>query len=298
MPIKVINPFFSYPRILGHELAVEVLEVGGGVGTLLSPGAFCAVEPYFYCGVCVACRQSKTNCCKEMVVIGVHEDGGMREQLILPANKLLPSASLPLEHLALVEMLCIGAHAVRRAAIRKGQSVLIVGAGPIGLGAAVFAKLEGAEPVLMDINEQRLHFAEQFLPIGGTIKATQNSKEDLLERFEGELPDVVLDATGSQVSMQNAFDYTASAGTLVFIGIYPGKICLDDPEFHRKELTLMSSRNATRSDFEYVLAALEAGKINLTPWISIEAALDQVPRKFPEWNDPEKGIVKAMIALD
>ena len=292
------QPFFSYPRILGHELAVEVLEVGTGVDEPLPAGTFCAVEPYIHCGQCIACRKGKTNCCTRMVVLGVHEDGGMRERILLPASKLLPSVSLPLEHLALVEMLCIGAHAVRRAGVGKGDRVLVIGAGPIGLGTAAFAHIEGAQPVLMDINAQRLDFARQFLPVHNTLIASKESTSQLKEMFGGELPDTVFDATGNQSSMENAFDLTASGGTLVFIGIYRGQLRFDNPEFHRKELTLLSSRNATRSDFEYVMDNLERGNINLTPWISRVADLGKVADEFSGWTDPTAGIVKAMIALD
>ena len=292
------QPFFTYPRVLGHELAVEVLDVGEGVRDGISTGTFCAVEPYFYCGNCVACKKGRTNCCKKMVVMGVHEDGGMREKMLLPAAKLLPSQSLPLEHLALVEMLCIGAHAVRRAGIKQGDHVLVIGAGPIGLGTAAFTEIAGAKPVLLDINEHRLEFAKQFLPISHTLLSNQHVSSQLVEICAGELPDIVFDATGNQSSMQQAFTFTASAGKLVFIGIHQGRLSFDNPEFHRKELTLLSSRNATRSDFEYVLDNLEQGKINLTPWISRVADLDQVADEFPTWIDPKAGVVKAMVALD
>src|SRR6187200_130629 len=131
------QPFFTFPRILGHELGVEVLEVGDGV-TAVSPGDRCAVEPYLNCGACAACRRGRGNCCERLQVLGVHVDGGMRELLHVPADKLHRSRALNLETLALVETLSVGAHAVARGRPTPSDLVLVVGAGPIGLSVAIF----------------------------------------------------------------------------------------------------------------------------------------------------------------
>ncbi len=153
------QPFFEYPRILGHELSGEVVRVGEEV-TSVKPGDRVAIEPYLNCGECVACRRGKPNCCTRLAVFGVQTDGGMRELVTLPAHKLHPSGTLPLEQLAIVETLCIGAHAVERAGLAAGERVLVVGAGPIGLTVITFAGLAGADVTVMELNPQ----AARLLP--------------------------------------------------------------------------------------------------------------------------------------
>ena len=290
-------PFFEYPRVLGHELGVEVLETGSDVSGL-SRGDYCAVEPYLNCGVCGPCRSGRTNCCAKLSVLGVHEDGGMCEQFKMPAHKLHRSTMLPLEHLALVEMLTIGAHAVRRAGIADRHKVAVVGAGPIGLSAIQFAVLAGARPVVVEMDTGRRDFCERFLDVAGTIDPAKDADTALRECFGGDLPDVVFDATGNQRAMQASFDLVGSGGTLVFIGIYRGDISFYNPEFHRKEMTLLSSRNATPADFSYVLQTLEEGKINLTPWITHRTPFDEAGEQFPRFLDRDEGVIKAMIDMD
>lgn len=286
------QPFFSYPRVLGHELGVEVLDPGLSG---LEAGDHCAVEPYLHCGACPACKAGRTNCCQKLVVLGVHEDGGMTGELVLPAAKLHPSKSLPLEHLALVEMLTIGAHAVGRAGLNARHRVLVVGAGPIGLSVAQFALLAGAEPVVFEMDALRRAFCYNFLGIEHCMAPGDNPMAQLRKVFDGALPDVVFDATGNALSMHRSFSFVESGGTLVFVGLILGEISFHNPEFHRKEMTLLSSRNATSGDFEYVIRMLEAGKINLTPWITHRTPFENVPADFSRWLDRAEGVVKAMV---
>src|SRR5579871_2981086 len=155
-------PFFSYPRIPGHELGVEVLSVGAGVDNV-RPGDRCSVEPYINCQKCHACRRGHTNCCEHHQTLGVHCDGGLRPRFLVPARKLHVSRRLTFEQLALVETLAIGCHAVSRAALQAGETCLIVGAGPIGLATLEFAKLAGANVIMLDVNAQRLDFCRRVM---------------------------------------------------------------------------------------------------------------------------------------
>ncbi|HEY8990846.1 MAG TPA: zinc-binding alcohol dehydrogenase family protein [Luteolibacter sp.] len=291
------QPFFTYPRVLGHELGVEVLAVGDGV-TNVKAGDRCSVEPYLNCGTCIACRSGKGNCCTKLQVIGVHADGGMRERFVLPAAKLHPSEKLSYEQLALVETLGIGAHAVQRAAVKAGEFALVIGAGPIGLSAMQFAVEAGANTIVVDINDQRLEFCQQQL---GVQHAINGQREDVLERLleitNGDLPTAVFDATGNPTSMKNAFNYPAHGGRLVFIGLFPGEVPFDDPNFHRRELTLMASRNSAPEDFGRIIKAIEEGRIDTRPWITHRAEADEVPALFESWTMPETGVLKAIIGF-
>lgn len=291
--------FFSYPRIMGHELAVEVIDIGAtDVELDYAVGDLCCVIPYLNCGACIACRRGQSNCCTQMQVLGVHVDGGMREQFTLPADKLLKADGVPLEQLALVEMLCIGAHAASRARIRPGDDALVIGAGPIGLATAQFAKIAGAEVMMMEVNQRRLDFCEEVLGIDKLIDARGDAMGQVKDSLRGELPTLVFDCTGNAWSMHGAFDYVAHGGSLVLVGHITGDITFSDPHFHSHELTLLASRNATPADFAWVIECLRAGEINLAPWITHQADPEGIVADFPRWVDPATGVIKAMLRFD
>ena len=287
------QPFFSYPRILGHELGVEIADIGPNAAGL-RVGDLCAVEPYLDCGRCIACRQGKTNCCVNLKVLGVHTDGGMREFITLPTRKLHRSERLTPDQLALVETLGIGAHAVARARLQAGEFVLVIGAGPIGQGVINFAQLAGARVIVIDVSEERLEFARQR-----GVENTLQGKDDPLSRVkeitEGNLATAVFDATGNAGSMSKAFDYVAHAGRLVLVGLIQGDVTFSDPDFHRKEMAILSSRNATGADFARILRLLESGKIDPTVWTTHRASSASFVKEFPRWIEPGAGLVKGLI---
>ena len=291
------QPFVTYPRVLGHELGVEVVAVGEGVDNVLV-GDSCAVEPFLNCGDCVACRRRKTNCCERLRVLGVHVDGGMRETFALPADKLHKSETLSFDQLALVEPLCIGAHAVARAQVEEGESAVVVGAGPIGLSVIQFALAAGARVTVLDVNEERLGFAREHFRVEATIKAGEGALERVREAAGGGLPTAVFDATGNLRSMNAAFDMVAHGGRLVLVGFCQGVVTFDDAGAHRRELTLMCSRNATREDFGRVIGLLEDGAVDVAPWITHRVAFgDAAVGQFPLWLDPRSRFIKAVIEM-
>ncbi|GHO71224.1 zinc-type alcohol dehydrogenase [Ktedonobacter sp. SOSP1-52] len=290
------QPFFTYPRILGHELSVEVMATEQG-DIALTGGALCAVEPYFNCGYCPACLRGKPNCCINLNVFGVHIDGGMREFAYIPTAKLHPSTTLASEQLALVEPLAIGAHAVSRAQLSSHERVLVVGAGPIGLAVTQCALLAGAQVIVMDMSEQRLAFCQGLWPQVICLH-TQSNALALLQREVGDdLPPVVFDATGNSQSMHAAFSYVGYAGRLIFVGLFQGDISFHDPDFHRRELTVLSSRNATFKDFRFVIHALEKGHINIAPWITHRTTSDNVLESLPLWFGGRSDLLKGVIAF-
>ena len=294
------QPFFSYPRILGHELGVEVLAVGDGV-TAVAPGDRCAVEPYLNCGRCIACRRGKPNCCSHLKVMGVHIDGGQRERFVVPAAKLHRAGSLSFDQLALVETLGIGAHAVERAALDAGETVAVLGAGPIGLAVIQFVLAAGARVLVVDLNVRRLAFCRDRLglPADATIdtSTTPDVARRLAELTGGDLPTAVFDATGNAASMAASFNYPAPGGRLVFVGLFTGDVTFNDPNFHRRELTLLGSRNSRPEDFRHIISLVESGRVDTNAWITHRAEIDAVPACFASWTDPASGVLKAMIAI-
>ena len=289
------QPFFNYPRILGHELGVEVVDPGTDPHGLQA-GDRCSVEPYLNCGHCIACRRGKPNCCTQLKVLGVHIDGGMRPYLAIPAHKLHRSAKLDYEQLALVETLGIGAHAVERAEPTKADFVLIIGAGPIGLSVIQFALVTGATVAVMDVSASRLAFSRQ-LGVKHTIVAGPDAAAELKSIGGGELPTIVIDATGNPKSMAATFDLTAHGGRIVFVGLFQGDVTFNDPNFHRRELTLCASRNALPKTFRDIIALIEAGQIDTRPWITHRFALADTPDYFPKEISGNGAVLKAMITV-
>lgn len=290
------QPYFNYPRILGHELAAEYVS-GDAEG--FEKGERVTIMPYFYCGKCIACRSGKPNCCVQIQVCGVHADGGMVEYLSVPSYALLHGEGLSFDELALVEPLAIGAHAIRRAAIQPDEYVLVVGAGPIGLGVMAFAKITGAQVIAMDINEQRLFFCREKLGIPFTINS---AKEEALQRLKeltnGDMPTAVIDATGSLKAINNSFSYIAHGGRYILVGLQKGNICFSHPEFHKREATLMSSRNATKADFEQVINSIKNGLVQPLSFITHRVLFDEVKDEFANWLNPQNNVIKAMVAMD
>jgi 2-desacetyl-2-hydroxyethyl bacteriochlorophyllide A dehydrogenase len=291
-------PFFSYPRIPGHELGVEVVEVGEGVDNV-KVGDRCSVEPYINDPDSYASRRGFPNCCEKLEVLGVHRDGGMRPLFLLPARKLHPSTKLTYDQLALVETLAIGCHAVNRGAPTAEESCLVIGAGPIGLATLEFVKLSGAKTIVVDMNEGRLDFCKRVMGIEHTIQLTENIEKDLREITDGHLPDVVIDATGSSGSMSAAFGYVApGGGRLVYVGITTDEVKFRHPVYHRPEGTLLCSRNALPGDFTRIIGLIETGQIDTVPWITHRSGFDELPEVFPSYTKPETGVIKAIVEVD
>lgn len=284
------QPFFSYPRILGHELAVEVLAVGEGV-TSVRVGDRCAVNPYMHCGACSACKRGKTNCCEKLRVLGVHTDGGMRDEIVIPAAHLYPNDRLSMAQLALVETLGIGAHAVKRSAVEKGERALVIGTGPIGLSVIEFLRVEGADVSVLEIDDKRRGFCKDVYGIDRGYQSADEVKAD-------ELPTLVFDCTGNKESMMAALQLMSNGGKLVFVGLFVGDFTFADPEFHRRETTLLSSRNCTPPEHRRIIELIEAGRIDTTPWVSDRVAAGGMIERFPRWLDRESGVVKAIVEWD
>lgn len=292
-------PFFSYPRIPGHELGVEVTAAGEGVEHV-KIGDLCSVEPYMNCRQCYSCRRGHTNCCENLKVLGVMMDGGLTDHLLLPARKLHPANQLTPEQCALVETLAIGCHAVNRGNPQPGDNVVVVGAGPIGLAAIEFVKLSGARTIVLDMNEKRLEFCRTRMGIKDTITAPGDGTElELLKQLtNGQLADLVIDATGSNKSMSHCLNFAAFAGRVVYVGITQQEVSFPHaPIMHRRELTLLASRNALGDDFRRIIKLIEAGKIDTGPWITHTTSFDNLMEEFASFTRPETGVIKAIVKL-
>jgi 2-desacetyl-2-hydroxyethyl bacteriochlorophyllide A dehydrogenase len=230
-------------------------------------------------------------------VLGVHADGGMREQVVLPARKLHKSAKLDFDQLALIETLAIGCHAVARAQLDRGERVLILGAGPIGLSVVPFVQSAGATPIVADVSRERLDASRRLLKVEHAQFADDTLAEQLKALTGNDLPTAVIDATGNAQSMARTFDLVAPGGRIVFVGLFQGDVSFNDPNFHRRECTLLASRNALPADFARIIKLVEDGVVDTTPWITHRCPAAEFPGKIADWQRPNVRLLKAMLEI-
>lgn len=287
------QPYLAYPRVMGHEFSGLVEEAPAD--SSLRPGDPAFVMPYLSCGHCIACRKGKTNCCVNIQVLGVHRDGAFTEYLSVPQQFVHKAEGVTLDQAAMVEFLSIGAHAVRRGEVQAGQRVLVVGAGPIGMAALIFSKLRGAIVTALDTRRDRLDFCTRHLGVAAAVQIGDDDEAHLSELTDGDFYDVVFDATGNAGAMERGFKFVAHGGRYVMVSVVRDTIRFSDPEFHKRETTLLGSRNATMEDFETVLTAMRAGLIPDAALNTHRMPLSQVPSDFKTLLDPAQGVVKAIV---
>jgi 2-desacetyl-2-hydroxyethyl bacteriochlorophyllide A dehydrogenase len=276
------QPIYTYPRIIGHELSGIVAEAPANSHGIHA-GDHCAIEPYISCGKCRACAMGRNNCCENIRLFGIHVDGGMQEYLLVPVGLLHKSNRLSLDQLALVETLGIGAHAVRRSGLKEGEDTLIVGAGPIGIAVAQFASVLGARVHIVEKSEWRRAFVESM-----------GYKSSLTA--EGRQANVVFDATGNAVAMSSSLANVATGGSLTFVGLTRDPVCLDDVLFHRKEVTLLASRNSVGL-FPQIIRLIEDGKIDTSHWVTDRLTLSEVASQF-QYLPTRQTLVKAIVDVN
>ena len=285
--------FFSYPRILGHEVSAKVVDASPAHHNIL--GQSCMLMPYISCGQCVACRKGKTNCCSAIQVIGVHIDGAMQEYITVPPSLLLISESLSLDHLAIVEPLAIGAHAIRRAQLSKGETVAVVGAGPIGLGIMWIASRIGCTVIAIDTNNTRLQMAKEHF---GAVEIMHSDAQTptLINQFtNGDGCDAVFDATGSRIALESGINYMGHGGRYVLVGLAKSDLSFFHPDIHAKESSILCSRNATKVDFDMVIALLTQDMFPIESYITHHCHSDQMISLFDSWVDPKSKVIKALV---
>ena len=279
------HPFLDYPRVIGHELSGYVVE-GPDAGKLV------VVNPYLSCGTCRACRRGKPNCCSRIEVLGVHRDGGMCSRIAVPAHNLYSAEGLTEKQAAMVEFLAIGAHAVSRSGVGAGDLVLVTGAGPIGIGVAIFARRAGAEVHLMDLSQERLDLARRLFG----FEKRHRPGDDVLRGPLADGFDAVFDATGSAKAIEAGFPLLAHGGSAVLVSVVKDDITFTDSEFHKREARIIGSRNALKSDFERVMEAMRSGDVPTDAIASETIGLTALPERFPGLVENREHLVKVLVA--
>lgn len=289
------QPYLSYPRVIGHELAGEVIEADPGSNVAI--GTIVTVNPYIACGACIACRKGKPNCCAAISVLGVHADGGLCDYLCVPDSAVIPAEGLTVDQAAMVEFLSVGAHAVARGAIESGDQVLVVGAGPIGVAAALFATMRGGRVTLIERDAARAAYARNHLGIGGTLIAGEDIDARLAAMTDGQFFDCVFDATGNAQAIRKGLDYVAHGGRYVLISVVKDDISFSDPEFHKRETTLIGSRNATHEDFAHVIECIRSGTIDTRTLNTQQIAVRNIVKDFPKLLADQSSVLKAIVSF-
>jgi 2-desacetyl-2-hydroxyethyl bacteriochlorophyllide A dehydrogenase len=289
------HPFLQYPRVMGHEISAYVVEAGSG--SPFRPGELVIVNPYLACGRCIACRKGKPNCCMAIEVLGVHTDGAFCDEIVVPETNVYPAGGLKPEQAASVEFLAIGAHAVRRAGPSDGGRALVIGAGPIGLGTALFARIAGFDVTLADVSEERLAAARDRFAFESTLVAGDPALAAASLLTDNEGFDAVFDATGNARSMNAALPFVAHGGVLVFVSVVKDEIAFADPEFHKREMSIIGSRNALEEDFMHVAACIASGAIDTDKLITHRTSLEGAATDLPRWAHAKEGLIKATISV-
>src|SRR5512138_2872090 len=288
-----VQPYLTYPRVMGHELSGEVVDAP--IGSKLRQGDPVYVVPYLSCGKCSACRKHKTNCCQALQVLGVHRDGALVQYLCVPERFVFSAQGVTLDEAAMVEFLSIGAHAVSRGEVTEDHRVLVSGSGPIGIACALFAKLRGASVTVIDLRPDRLALCREKLGIAHALQVDEDIDARLRSITHGDMFDVVFDATGNPQAMQRGFGYIGHGGTYVLVSVVSADITFSDPEFHKREARLLASRNATAGDFEFVIECIRAGKIPVAHLRTHSAPLAELPAALVDWIKPESQVIKAVV---
>lgn len=291
------QPLFSFPRVIGHEVAGTVDQLGAGV-TSLAVGDRVCLMPCIPCGICHACRSGRTNACGKLRLYGVHEDGGLQEFLAAPAeNWLRVHRQAPAEEASMLEPLTIGAHAVAKLGLKPGDRVLVVGAGPIGMSCAVNARTYGAHVVLSDTSPQRRIFGEKNFGLAVLDPFRYDYLEEISRMTDGALFDAVVDTTASKSAMENAWKWITQGGKIVFVGICNGTLELEGLSFHMREPSLYVTRNSTPKDFQRVLEFWRQGWLDPGAFITHTVPFAQAKQELVRWTKPEAGVFKGVVRL-
>ena len=272
------NNLVSYPRIIGHELAGVVMSIPEDNPKGIKPGDKVVVEPYVYCGHCYPCRIGRTNCCTDMHTLGVHIDGGMCEYFCHPAHMLVKMPEgMTFEQAAMAEPLTISMHGIHRGAFKAGEYCVVIGAGPIGLAAAMTAQAYGGHGILIDIVQERLDFAKNVAGIEYVINSgKEDATKKIAEITNGDMAQLVIECSGANQAIRATFDYVCNAGRVVFTGWPKKETSLPTDVITKKELDIRGGRNSAR-EFEEALDLIFSRRVDMEKILTKVVSAEEAP---------------------
>lgn len=290
------NPMVKYPKIPGHEISAEIIELGESVPDSLRVGQLVTVMPYTHCGKCPSCKRYRFNACEFNETLGVQRDGAMAEYICVPWKKILVAEGLSEIELAVIEPLTVGFHAVGRGRVIDADTVLVLGCGMIGLGAIIAAVARGARVIVVDLDDEKLAVAKQ-LGAHLVINSSQVDLSSYLTTFIPGGPDVVIEAVGNPHTYLAAIREVAFTGRVVFIGYAKDDVSFATKFFVQKELDILGSRNATPDDFRQVIEFLKNKKLPLEKIITRIVTLDQAELAIAEWARAPRKVIKMLLKI-
>lgn len=291
------NAYISYPRVPGHEFSAEIVEIGEN-DRGLKPGMIVTCNPYFNCGHCYSCERGLVNACMDNQTMGVQREGAFAEYITMPIDRIYDGKGLPPKTLALIEPFCISYHGVSRAKVQKGERVLVVGAGTIGVLAAVAAKAKGAEVTLCDVAPEKLAYAYETFGLHHKLlnDSAENFEKGVDALTDGNGFDVTIEAVGLPQTFQNCIDAACFGGRIVLVGV--SKRNIDDFFFtiiQKKELNVFGSRNAMKQDFLELIDLVRAGGVDLEKIVTNEYAWTDAPKAFEDFSENAGKMLKVIF---
>lgn len=287
--------YITYPRVPGHEFSAEIVEVEpNDYG--LHAGMLVTANPYFNCGKCYSCQNGLVNCCTTSKTMGIQREGAFAEYITLPIERIYNGKNIAAKTLALVEPFCISYHGVKRLNLQKDEKVLIVGAGTIGVLAAVAAMAAGAEVTICDVAADKLEYAKKF----GIHHTICNTSPDVFIQETASLTngngfDVTIEAVGIPATFQNCIDAVCFGGRMLQIGVGKQNADFFFTSIQQKELMIMGSRNARKEDFLEAIDMLNEGKLNIDKVITNIYKLDQAAKAFEDFHKHGNSMLKVLI---
>jgi len=291
-----LNPLVELPRIPGHEIGGEIIETGAGVSSAYQPGQRVIVLPYTSCGTCSSCRKGRVNACRYNRTLGVQQDGGLAEEIVLPAEKMILNETLDPRFLALVEPLSVGFHAVARGRVSSSDRIVVLGCGMIGMGVVIGAVARGAEVIAVDLSAEKTALAKQFGARHTIDAGTEDVAARIVELTDDQGVDVAFEAVGLPETFRQAIDLAGFCGRVVYVGYAKAPVTYQTQMFNLKELDIMGSRNATRSDFDAVIAYLETIGDRAASLISKVIPFAEAEGALPFW-DKNRDVLKVIVEI-
>ena len=291
------NSLVSYPRIIGHEIAGEIISVSGTNPKNLQPGDRVVVDPYIYCGKCYPCCIGRTNCCNELEVLGVHRNGGMQEYFCHPADMLVKiPENMNWEWAAMAEPLTISLHGIHRGGLKAGEYCVIIGAGPIGLAAGLVAEAYGAHVILIDILQKRLDFARN-MGIEYTVNSKlENPAKKIREFTGGELAQLVMECSGSNSAVRSTLDMVCHAGRITLTGWPAKETSLPTDVITKKEIDIRGARTSA-GEFEEALGLICSGRVDMYKVLTRTVTVTEVPNVIEDISHNPDNYMKVVVSM-
>ena len=237
--------YFDYPRIPGHGLRA---------------GMVVTCNPYFNCGHCYSCEHGTVNACMDNQTMGCQRDGAFQEYITMPEERVYDGKGLDPRLLAAIEPFCISYHGVSRAGVTEGDRVLVVGAGTIGVLAAVAAKAKGAQVYISDVSQGKLKMATEFGVDGVLLNDSSEAfNRKVSDITDGDGFDVTIEAVGLPSTFQNCIDAACFGGKVAVIGVGKKNLDFNFTLLQKKELNVFGSRNALKKDFVELIDLVKEG---------------------------------------